>query len=363
MLHTRGYPEYASYDTSPVDEYTYASSAVPCPRQSSFSSNNYNTENFRPYTTGPAAASTATANAYYEPGTAFSFGSLQHAPGFPPSTSLSRLPSVTSETFSALNMSSLQSSLPTQTVQERRLPIPHTQQQPPYATAEVPQIRPLSSLTEPQPRAHLGGVYSRNGMSWSSASPAVSRATATGRHGAMVPPHGLPTSSAGSEFTPMGPPILGYQFSASGSPETSPTTVSAVPENFSNSETSVATSMLPPSSTSRYTMGNSGNGLPAARGAEEYRRPSSSYESAATLYSVSSGAEEASGRSTPARHMSQASTESSPPAGHHQSYTPLRHPQPQHAASLDELRRRSSFDQHRSTTAHRMSVSNLNAHY
>ncbi|KXT16254.1 hypothetical protein AC579_6946 [Pseudocercospora musae] len=370
MLQTRtAFPEYDSYNTSPVDEYAYTAAAVP--RHESFSSN-FSTESFRPYTSASVPTPATSTSMYYEPGAAFSFGSLQAAPGYPV-TPMTRLSSVSGEVFSPLNMSSLHSTLPTQsvppqTVQERRLPIPYPQQQPTYTAVEVPQIRPLTSFTEPHPRAHIGGIYSRHGMSWSSGSPVVSRSGSTTNLSAGQ--HSMPLSSSapGASSSLMTEPVLGYQFSASsGSPEVSPTTGPALSESYSSTSGSstAGSTMLPPAML-RYSVSGSVPNLPALSGNDDQqRRPSTSHETAATLYSFSSGVD-VSDRATPARQITSGTSDDAATPSHHYSRAPLRQPQPQHAASLDELRRRSSYDHQqaqRAATAHRMSVSNLNAHY
>ncbi|KAF2215650.1 hypothetical protein CERZMDRAFT_94052 [Cercospora zeae-maydis SCOH1-5] len=357
------YSDYDSYNTSPVDDYTYASSAIP--RHESFAST-YGTENFRSYTSGSVSVPSASANLYYEPTAAYSFGNLHTAPGYQASAPMARLPSVTADAFSSLNMSSLHSSLPTQTVQERRLPVPYPTQQATYSSTEVPQIKPLTSFTEPQRRAHIGGIYSSNSMSWSMASPRASRdssisGVSTSRpHG--VP--GMPSATADSVQNPG--PILGYQFSASStSPEPSPSNGQPISVGFSSSAAtsgSATVSMLPPSNV-RYGAGNSMDSLSASGDAGDLRRPSTSQGTPASLYSYSGGIE-ASGRSTPTRQTNHVANEPSSSAAYQQGYAQLRHPQPQHAASVDGLRRRSSNDQqHHANTAHRMSVSNLNARY
>ncbi|EME46521.1 hypothetical protein DOTSEDRAFT_70506, partial [Dothistroma septosporum NZE10] len=64
MLQTRtAYPEYDPYNTSPLDDYTYASSTIP--RHQSFSST-YSAENFRPWTSASVSAPATTASMYYE---------------------------------------------------------------------------------------------------------------------------------------------------------------------------------------------------------------------------------------------------------------------------------------------------------
>ncbi|CAK1357677.1 unnamed protein product [Cercospora beticola] len=362
MLHTRtAYPDYDSYNTSPVEDYTYASSALP--RHESIASS-YSAESFRPYTTGSLSAPSVSANIYYEPAAAYSFGNLHTAPGYPANTPMARLPSVTAET--PLNMSSLHSSLPTQTVQERRLPVPYAPQQATYSSTEVPQIRPLTSFTEPPRRAHVGGIYSRNSMSWSMASPGASRNTSVSG-GSTSALHGLPgMSSTVADSAQNTAPILGYQFSApSTSPEPSPTNGRAISESFSGpaaSSGSGSASMLPPANV-RYSTGNSVSSLSTSSDADNSRRPLTSQGAPASLYSFSGGVE-ASGRSTPSQHTKQVANEAASATSYQQGYPQLRHPQPQHAASVDQLRRRSSNDQQQhATTAHRMSVSNLNARY
>ncbi|KAI5367491.1 Putative zn(2)-C6 fungal-type DNA-binding domain-containing protein [Septoria linicola] len=360
MLHTRtAYAEYDAYNTSPVDDYSYTSGTMP--RHESISSN-YSTEGFRPYTTGSMSAPSAVPNLYYEPGAAFSFGTLHTAPGYQPNAPMARLPSVSADAFSPLNMSSLHSSLPTQTVQERRLPAPYTPQYATYTSTEVPQIRPLTSFAEPQHRTPVGGIYSRNSMSWSMPSPAASRTAST--NGTSASTHGLPgMASVQTGSNQSNVPILGYQFSAApGSPEVSPTARPAPSESFSggSSASSVGASMLPPSNV-RYGHATALNTLPITTESGELRRTSSSRDTSASLYSFSSGID-ASGRATPSRRVSQPGEEVASPALH-QTYAPLRHPQPQHAASVDELRRRSSYDQQHAATSHRMSVSNLDARY
>ncbi|KAK4503617.1 hypothetical protein PRZ48_004532 [Zasmidium cellare] len=352
MLQTRSaYPEYDSYNASPADDYTYASSTIQ--RQQAFPSG-YGAESFRPWTSGSISAPVTSGSMYYEPGSAFSFGNLQV-----PSMPTGRLPSVTAEAFSPLNMGSLHSSLPTQTVQERRLPMPYTQSyaQPTYTAAEVPQIRPLGSVSDG--RMVVNGIHSRNSMPWSIDSAAL---TPSSRHGSMSgapavqSQHGLPIpTSSGSmnEST-----VLGYQFSTSStSPEISPTSGPTLSESFSSTSTSSTGSIMPPPAHVRYSS-HYGHRY---HNTAESPRPSSARATAASLYSFSAGVDTTDRSNTSDRHGStDDSVLSATPQ--HNYMPPLRHPQPQHTASLDELRRRSSHDE-RAATAHRMSVSNLNARY
>lgn len=356
MLQTRSaYPDYDSYNASPAEDYTYVNSTIQ--RQQSFPSS-YGAESFRPWTSGSVSGPVTSASMYYEPGSAFSFGNLQV-----PSIPTGRLPSVRGEAFSPLNMGSLHSSLPTQTVQERRLPMPYTQSyaQPSYPVAEVPQIRPLGSVSEG--RVVINGIHSRNSMPWSvdnSSLPPSSRHDSMGglltvqqqqHHGLPIP---TSTASMGE------PTILGYQFSASsGSPEISPTSGPTLSESYSSTASSTAGSAMPPPAHIRYSAshnhshGHHGNTLSP--------RPSSARAAAASLYSFSAGVDTTDRVSTSSHH---GNTDDSvlTATPQHNYMPPLRHPQPQHAASLDELRRRSANDE-RAATAHRMSVSNLNGRY
>lgn len=355
VLQTRSaYPEYESYNASPADDYTYASSTIQ--RQQSFSSG-YGAESFRPWTSGSISTPATSGSLYYEPGSAFSFGSLQG-----PSMPAGRLPSVTAEAFSPLNMGSLHSSLPTQTVpQERRLPMPHlgSYAQPAYSAAEVPLIRPLGSVSEG--RIAINGIHSRNSMPWSNENASL---TPISRHGSMSgtqavqEQHGLPNLTSTSSMD--GPTILGYQFSTSStSADISPTSGPTLSESYSSTSTSsTAGSIMPPPTHIRYSSNNSHRHHTTSASP----RPSSARAAAASLYSFSAGVDDTERSSTldrPGGSFDDSVLSATP---QHNYMPPLRHPQPQHAASLDELRRRSSTDE-RAATANRMSVSNLNARY
>lgn len=376
MLQTRtAYGEYDPYGTSPPDDYSYSASSTP--RQPTYSSS-YGAESFRPWTASSNSGQVTSASMYYEPGTSFggSFGGLQAAPTYTPASS-NRLPSVSNEALSPLNMASMHSSLPSQTVQERRLPIPFTvtQAPPTYDISEVPQIRPLGSFAEP--RAHINGIYSRNGMPWSSD---TQMGTATNRTGSFnslpMPPVGSASSgSTSSSYT--SDPILGYQFStSSGSPAMSPTAGPALTESLPGASSTASSSMLPPSRR-RISRGSSHPNLASLIGASEnYHRSSSSREAAASLYSFSTGIETcdrvSSERHTSRqdqRNNSQHNDNDQSQSQSHSGYSTYRQPQQQHAASVNELRRRSSYDQQqqqqqqRTTSGQLMSTSTLSGRY
>ncbi|KAK3710735.1 hypothetical protein LTR37_010154 [Vermiconidia calcicola] len=398
-LHTRSAMpnEYeAQYESSPLETYNYSLPGPTMPRQDSFSSS-YGLENYRswPTTTGPMYAAPTTA--YYEPQSVYTFGSIG-APSVPlGQQQTGRLPSVTADSFSALNMGHLNSSLPAQTVQERRLPIPapHTLQQYPqtqYSAAEVPEIRPLGSHMEP--RVHINGIHSRNALPWSLDT--TSSASRNGSIASYAPPNGMPNGSS-QATTAVSEPAFGYQFNqlapaaTSSSPEVSPTSGPALSESFQSNSGSSTTSMLPPSN-ARYTS-SSMHGLPSVTTDD---RPTSSRGAtaapAASLYSFSTES------SDPQSSMDSNGTSNYPTSARQSSHTlehninaaadavarsnghynsPIRQPQPQHATSIGALCRQSSFEQQqqqqqrssfdsprrRSSTAHRMSISNFNAPY
>lgn len=355
-LHTRStfptdYDSHSQYEDSPIDAYTYSASAIP--RQDSFSSSSaYGVENYRSWSTSGSVSAPVTAT-YYEPHQTYTFGNLQ-APAF----TTGRLPSVTADTFSPLNMGHLNSSLPAQTVHERRLPIPqapYTLQYPTttYAGVELPEIRPLGSYTEP--RVHINGIHSRNAMPWT-----TDGGSRGGSVASLAPPNGMTHSAPQTTTAAVTESVLGYQFSvaapsaASSSPNISPTGGTRLSDSYANTSTA---SILPPCSNLRYT---------ASVGTQGYdARPNTSRGSmaapSASLYSFST---ETPGSQQQSTSNSDRTGADEVPFMSATSYQPpLRQPQPQHAASIEALRRQSSFDQQRASTAHRMSVSNLNGRY
>lgn len=350
-LHTRGgyQAEYdPHFDSSPVDAYTYSTSSFP--RQDSFASS-YGIENYRSWsTTAPMSAPLTTS--YYESQPTYSFGSLQ-APAYP-HTQATRVPSVTAEGISTLNMGHLNSALPAQTFNERRLPIPapYTLQMSPgpYSNAEVPQIHPLTSYNT-KPRVHINGIHSRSAMPWSR-DVAASGGSRNGSIMSLVPSMNMTQSTSQSTSTAVSEPVLGYQFglaapvTATNSPEeVSPTCGPSISEGFASTTTSsmqppmrYSSSTMPPILSDDHTTGSSSRGLAPV----------------ASLYSFSTD--------TSDRQTSDSDHDLMDHSGSYQ--TTMRHPQPQHAASVDSLNRQTSFDQsHGASGAHRMSMSNLSSRY
>ncbi|EMC98938.1 hypothetical protein BAUCODRAFT_22250 [Baudoinia panamericana UAMH 10762] len=302
-LHTRSswMDNYDQYDSSHVDAYTYASSAVP--RQDSYASSYGSLESYRSWSTTGSISAPVPASCFEQP-QSYSFGSL-HAPAHPTSTS-GRLPSVSGEIVSPLNMGSLHSSLPLQTVQERRLPAPYTVQYPPqnqYPSVPVPEVRPLGSFTES--RMPMNEVYhGRQAMPW----PADSAAAVT-RTAASTSSHGVPTYNVmpqlqqqhnhhhhhqhqphpGNSTPAFDSTVLGYQFSfrtnhtaPSGSPEVSPSSGPTLSDtNPSTASTTSSTASMPPPSHFGYT-GPQSQQAPSVTAAE---RPMTADAPGPSLYS------------------------------------------------------------------------------
>lgn len=379
VLQTRGtWPtEFDNqYESSPVDAYTYATASGS--RNDSMASAYGPHEGYRTCgTSAPLSAPVSTP--YYETGT-YSFGSLQSpVPGF---IGGARLPSVSTEAMSPLNMGSLHSSLPSHTPLERRLPpvappysISFHQRQPcSHALPEPPAVNPETANFRP----YINGVHSRHAMPWSVESNGARRGT-TG----MQSPSYATTSPSQHQITgalpistaPITDSVLGYQFHpppSSYSPDSSPPVVPTLGEPFPST---AATAMLPPAhpTSQRYTAASIQ--LPAIQAPLDDARPSSSRlpeihapASMASLYSYSSETSDRSSSDATARDQS-GHDESSPnteasasnPAYH--GYHHSRHiAHPQHSASYDGLRRQSEYDTQRTTAGagHRISMRSLN---
>ena len=407
-LHTRStFPmEYESqYEVSPIETYGYSSMV---PRQDSFAST-YGLENYRSWSTTTAPMSAPATVSYSEPHSSYSFGSIQ-APSIPPHQMTGRPHGTPTEPSPAWNMGHLNSSLPSQTVQERRLPIPapNTLQytQTPYSTAEVPEIRPLGSYTEP--KVHITGIHSRDAMPWS-----VDSTSSTYRRGSMANatlPSGLLNSSSQS-MIPVSDPVLGYQWSVagpatvSGSPEVSPKSGPALSEGFPSTSSSSTTSMLPPSRI-RYSAPNTHNmpntttddrpsssrGNPTTASLYSFstetsdpqanhfepcylpstRHSRNSVEQDGSAYAGSGIVDSSASYSIPMRQSRNSldySAGTYPTSSANGTTTSdyantIRQPQPQHATSIDALCRQSSFEHpQRASTAQRMSVSNFSSHH
>ena len=371
-LHTRSsFPGdlQSQYEGSPIDGHPYGSASLP--RQGSVAST-YSNDQYRYLQAVPEAMSApaTVSNAYMETVPTYSFGSLP-SPMMPHyHHQSSHYPSVTYDSLAGFNMAPLHSSLPLQTVQERRLPaLPapaHAQyQQGPAPVAEM-QTRPLGSFTEP--RVHITGIHSRNAMPWSIDSDAFrfrSASTASFAPSSSLAFSGAQSTAAASD------PILGYQFglssatTESSSSATSPTSGPAPSDGYGSTSSSSTGSMLPPPN---VAFSSSGQALPPMITSD---RPSSSRSGGPHNPSLYSFSTESSDRSSFGNDYAVAhdSVNSNNMVTRNASYpTTIMHPQPQHPSNsngIDTLHRQSSYDQQqqRAFTAQRMSLSNINANY
>jgi hypothetical protein len=372
-------PEFdTQYENSPVDAYTYGSASAP--RHDSIAGGAYGSpESYRTYGTS-APLSAPISSPYYETGTYY-FGNL-HSPASA-YVGNARLPSVSAESMSSLDMGSLHSSLPTHTPLERRLPpvVPHSISYPQRQThsqslPEPPAINPATANFRP----YINGVHSRHAMPWSVDSH-------SSRHGSasMQSPNYASTSPSQHQLrgglpvttAPMTDAVLGYQFqppTSNYSPESSPPVVSTLGEPFPST---VVTAMLPPAHTTSLRYNASSTSLPAIHAHIDGARPSSSrasdmYASApmASLYSYSSetsdrSSSDATARDHNGRDDGSPEPETSASDATYTGYSQARHnAQPQHSASHDGLRRQSEYDHQRTGgPGHRMSVRSLNDRY
>lgn len=369
------------YESSPVDAYKYGSASAP--RHDSIAAAYGPPESYRTYGSS-APLSAPVSSPYYEAGT-YSFGALQSpAPGY---MGNARLPSVSAEAISPLDMGSLHSSLPSHTPLERRLPPvvpPYSisyQQRQPYSQGfpEPPAVNPATANFRP----HINGVHSRHAMPWSVDS-------SGSRHGAasVHPPTYVSTSPSQHQIASSLPittasitdpvPVLGYQFQpapSTYSPESSPPLVSTLGEPF---RSTLVTAMLPPAHTTSLRYDASSASLPSIQAPVDDVRPSSSrlpeihaQAPMASLYSYSSETSDRSSSDATARDHS--GREDGSPSGEanasdsaYSGYPQSRHnTQPQHSASYDGLRRQSEYDHQRTSAGpgHRMSVRSLNDRY
>ena len=369
------------YENSPVDAYTYGSASAP--RHDSIAGSAYGSqESYRSYGTS-APLSAPVSSPYYETGT-YSFGNL-HSPA-PAYVGSARLPSVSAEAISPLDMGSLHSSLPTHTPLERRLPpvVPYSisyPQQQAYSQSlpEPPAINPATANFRP----YINGIHSRHAMPWSVDSN-------SSRHGStsMQSPNYASSSPSQHQMrgslpvttAPMTDAVLGYQFQpppSNYSPESSPPVIPTLGEPFPS--TAAVTAMLPPAHPPSLRYNASSTSLPAIQAPMDDARPSSSRPSElhapvpiASLYSYSSETSDRSSSDATVRELGSRDDGSPGPeasgaseATYH-GYAQTRHnTQPQHSASHDGLRRQSEYDHQRSGAGpeHRMSVRSLNERY
>ncbi|KAK5109414.1 hypothetical protein LTR62_007080 [Meristemomyces frigidus] len=386
-LHTRSswMDGYEQYESSPVDSYTYSASNMP--RQDSYAGSFGSTENYRAWSiAAPASAPlpTTSSSGYYDQHPSnYSFGNL-HTPYTMAQSH--RLPSLTTDTFSPLNMGALHSSLPIQTAQERRLPVPYTVHYP-HSASQIPEMR--SSYRETRPPTH--GIHSRTAMPWSVDTTAgASRTVPIGGHykqSAGLPSLNLPQSYYHNSLPPATEPVLGYEIShtpsmaMTASLDISPTTAPA-------SDTYPTATLLPPlsmmSSSSAFsptTMSythhtNTGDNVyttrdPVAQGLYSFstdtgERPTADdTEQDHTAYEQDIASAPNSSTTTSSSILSTISPGNTQPYNNNVN-TPgddMRHPHPLARRSAEGLRRRESLEQGRAVTVQRTSMQNLNARY
>jgi hypothetical protein len=306
-------PEFdTQYENSPVDAYTYGPASAP--RHDTIAGSAYGPqESYRSYGTS-APLSAPVSSPYYETGT-YSFGNL-HSPA-PAYVGNTRLPSVSAEAISPLDMGSLHSSLPAHTPLERRLPpvVPYSisyPQRQAYSQSlpEPPAINPATANFRP----YINGVHSRHAMPWSVDSN-------SSRHGStsMQSPNYAGTSPSQHQVrgslpvttVPMTDAVLGYQFQpppSTYSPESSPPVIPTLGEPFQS--TSV-TALLPPAHPGSLRYNASSTSLPAIQAPMDDARPSSSRPSEhhapapmTSLYSYSSETSDRSSSDATAREHS-----------------------------------------------------------
>ncbi|KAM0720423.1 hypothetical protein Q7P37_004559 [Cladosporium fusiforme] len=372
--------EYGNqYESSPVDAYTYSS--APAPRIDSLGSSYAPTENFRNYSTSaplsvPVSSPLCESNSY-------SFGTLLSP--VPSHVSSSRLPSVSAEAVSALNMGSLHSSLPTHTPLERRLPVPFTINYPQqtYMSQTLPEPRLVDPATA-NFRPYINGIHSRNAMPWSmdsSSSRNNSLSAQLPSYQSTSPSQHHQATSLPATTSSLTDPVLGYQFQPQNaySPDSSPSTVAAADEPFST-PTSTTASLLQPTPTSSLRDSTSGTSLPAISSCFDDSRPFSSRKAQrqpaaplASLYSFSSEASERNASDSAVteqqnkRELDNQGGENN--NGADAAYSRFMHPrnqaQPRRPTNHDGLRGQSDFGHTRSglEPAHQPGMRSLNDHY
>jgi hypothetical protein len=410
-LHTRSvFPSDAEsqYEASPIDMYTFASSTIP--RQESFSSN-LGVENYRSWSTSTGPMTATAATAAYDPNSGISYAAMP-GPYMPqPQHSIGRLPSVTADTFSSLNMGHLNASLPAHRMHERSLPIPpRTQevQHTAFNSVEVPEIRPLALHSEP--RAHIHGIHSRSALPWaidSASAPPMSVSTSS-----YAPPNEMPTGVM-QTTTALAEPVLGYQFPIMGANDSEISQASglSLAETYPSVYGASGASMLPPPGTRYATCGMSGAQIATAddhidvtrsgsaalysfsthradsEAREQYERGTSMYSGPETVAELAQPAYAASFPYRQRRSSGSKDRDGTGRTGHNAarySSATIHHPRPQHTASIESLYRRSSLehsplgqrkqprreshDDHErrrqsSTAQSRMSISTFNAPY
>ncbi|KAF2483233.1 hypothetical protein BDY17DRAFT_143723 [Neohortaea acidophila] len=384
----------AMYDTSTMDNYSYATSMAP--RHDSLASV-HQMANYRDWsTTGPLYAPISAP--YHDCGPTYSFGSLQ-TPMYPHfQQHHQRLPSVSGENLSPLNMSQLNSSLPAQTVHDRRLPpVPSGPPGPPMAfmaqpsPMPVPQLRPMY---DPLRMPMNGGFYSRhNSYPWSSESGQwISRPGSISNY---MAPNGLSYSSAQNNGLASESNLMGFHYQlnrqdASISSTSTDTDVSGPTVTDDVSRHSDEDMSMPPPSFSSSEHGSSGNSNSTSANTSFYSTCSTApsnyngpppiadtaheadshyHYSPETRQTPTSASDKSNNDRPPGRNKrSKNGSSSSSNSNSRNEYDPppLHQPRPRHHSStsnIEALQQQASYEDQRASTVHRMSLSNLNAEH
>lgn len=396
VLETRSAQRYDLLDSpvsnSPLDGYTYAPSTIA--RQDSFAST-HSTDATRTWSTSYSSAPVP-APAYYDLHAGYSFGTMQA----PETHHYSRLPSVSAESLSSLNMGHLHSSLPG--AHDRRLPVPYISQHPQasYAQTEIPVARPLGSFSTP--RSPNQGMQARYVLPWP-----LGTGTSAPRSGSMsvyAPPNSMYTTC--SQTVPsVSQSALSYHFHPTvsapavynSSPEISPTSGPNVSTSFDSSSSSddSGVTMHPYAGNMRYYPSTSSQqdmttltstNTPTSSRQRSMQEAPSFYSYGTTSSDAQSTSSEQEDSVVPssgvatytfAAHDTRASIDAdicqyNDPAhgGGYQNH--IQHPRPRpfphHSVSMDSmdsLCRQSSFERQpaHTSTASRMSISNFSGSY
>ncbi|KAF2494177.1 hypothetical protein BU16DRAFT_66826 [Lophium mytilinum] len=257
-------------------------------------------------------------------------------------------PAVTTECFSPLNMTSLNSTLPV-ALTDRQLPIPQqtTRSLPTALVDQIPtRLLPAAQGTTITTTVSSNGTYTKAAMPWSTEGGRASgrpSSIASSSSGDMTSPNPLKTYMSAVSAPEPG---FGYHVAETNSPEPSP--ISTAP-SMSYSSTSSSDSTMPATSLgSGYSLMRQQT-LPVCSSGE---MALSRQDSCPNLYTF--GVEQSSKRNSLGEA---AATEGTLVNG--QRYSPLS--QPQHATSMESLRR-DSFE-HGTNLSHRGSVSGLGRIY
>ncbi|KAK5171052.1 uncharacterized protein LTR77_004196 [Saxophila tyrrhenica] len=356
LLHTRtNYPPElgSDYNPSPVDVYTYP---PPTSQRQDSVSGTYPLESYRSFST--SAPLNAPTTASYEPQMGYTFGAISA-----PSMSYSQ-----GDSFSALNMGQMHSSLPPSMVHDRRLPIPYV---PPEAlpvpwVAQLPELRRLEQYDGS--RGQLDGTHSRSTLPWTSVPPYTTSSDAPMTTFRSI--SGLPSTTAMPTTTAYSDPTLGYQFgpmppiSSNSSPDVSPTSGPTGSEGYQSNSGS-STNLMLPLPNARYSAASS-HGLPSiiTDGRPSYQQGAPPPHYAYIGHRNDTDPNSSDGRGnlgesggwyprtsnagyTAATYPSNTRTancEFNEGRSHSYNSSSLRQPQPQHPTSIDALCRQSSFD-------------------